>query len=69
MKTDHMDAIHDLVRELASELDLHYEDNEFFALKESIKALQHGVAVLAQAGHEPPQVYHHVISRFNRQQN
>ena len=69
MKSEQSEIIYDLIKELASELDLHYEDEDFFALKDTISVMQAGVALLSEAGREPPQVYNHVLAKFRRQQN
>ncbi|RUU58240.1 hypothetical protein [Mesorhizobium sp. M2C.T.Ca.TU.002.02.1.1] len=56
----------DLLRELSSELDLHYEDEDFHALKPTIKTLRRAGILMMDAGHEVPEVYHHVMGRFER---
>lgn len=58
-----------LIRELASELDLHYEDEDFFALSPSIEVMKRAVLLLEQNGYEPPAVYEHVLRRFNKHRN
>ncbi|MBZ9984091.1 MULTISPECIES: hypothetical protein [unclassified Mesorhizobium] len=56
----------DLLRELSSELDLHYEDEDFHALKPTIETLRQAATLMKDAGHEAPEVYHHVMGRFER---
>lgn len=56
----------DLLRELSSELDLHYDDQDFHALESTIGTLRRAAKMMANAGHEAPEVYHHVIGRFDR---
>ena len=56
----------DLLRELSSELDLHYEDDQFHALKPTIETLQRAATLMKDAGHKAPEVYQHVMRRFER---
>lgn len=56
----------DLLRELSSELDLHYDDEDFHALKPTIETLRQAVALMTDAGHKAPKVYHHVMRRFEQ---
>ena len=55
-----------LLRELSSELDLHHEDDEFPSLKETIETLRSAATLMTDAGHKTPEVYHHVMRRFER---
>lgn len=68
MTIDHTTAkvLTDLLRELSSELDLHHEDDEFHALKPTIETLRQAATLMTDAGHKPPEVYHHVMRRFER---
>jgi len=56
----------DLLRELSSELDLHYDDEDFHAVKATIETLRQAATLMTDAGHEAPEVYHHVMRRFER---
>lgn len=56
----------DLLRELSSELDLHYDDEDFHALKATIETLRQAATLMTDAGHKAPEVYHHVMGRFER---
>ncbi|RWO42812.1 MAG: hypothetical protein EOS11_14575 [Mesorhizobium sp.] len=56
----------DLLRELSSELDLHYEDEDLHALEPTIKTLRRAATLMTNAGHKTPEVYHHVMGRFER---
>ncbi|MER9403396.1 hypothetical protein NKI36_04955 [Mesorhizobium caraganae] len=56
----------DLLRELSSELDLHYDDHDFHALNSTIETLRRAANLMTDAGHEAPEVYHHVMGRFER---
>lgn len=69
MTRDFREILFDLVQELSTELDLHYEDDEFFALRATIEKLQEAALALNEAGLEPPASYAHVVARFHRQNN
>ncbi|CDX45634.1 hypothetical protein MPLA_770074 [Mesorhizobium sp. ORS 3359] len=56
----------DLLRELSSELDLHHDDVEFRALKPTIETLRRAATLMADAGLKAPEVYHHVMRRFEQ---
>jgi hypothetical protein len=56
----------DLLLELSSELDLHYDDQDLHAIKPTIETLRRAAAVVTDAGYEAPEVYHHIVSRFER---
>lgn len=60
------DACNDVLLELASELDLHYEDGDFFALSPSITRMRRLGDMLEGAGYELPDAYRHVLKRYNR---
>lgn len=62
-------AIIDLVVELATELDLHYEDDELVAAAPSIEKMDHMVAMLIAAGYAPPPAYTHIVDRYHRALN
>ena len=64
MTRDFREILFDLVQELSTELDLHYEDDEFFALRATIGKLQEAALALTEAGLEPPASYAHVVARF-----
>ncbi len=61
--------VNDLLRELASEIDLHYEDEDFFALGPTIEAMRKVATRLEKSGHRPPDAYYHVLGRYNRHHN
>lgn len=60
------ESLIDMVRELASELDLHYEDDDFFALKPTIEVMSRAVRIIQAQGYPAPEVYEHVIRRYRR---
>ncbi|PZV34017.1 hypothetical protein [Mesorhizobium kowhaii] len=55
-----------LLRELSSELDLHHNDEELHTLEPTIKTLRRAAKVMADAGYKAPEVYHHIVGRFDR---
>jgi hypothetical protein len=63
---DLAEACHDVLLELASELDLHYEDGDFFALSPSITRMRRLADMLEASGYELPEAYVHVLKRFHR---
>lgn len=60
------ETISNLLLELATELDLHYDDEDMFALTPSFKVIKDGVKLLEKLG-EPvhPDVVR-ILARFNR---
>lgn len=57
-------SIHELVFELATELDLHYENEDFHALSGSIEKMKRGMLVLRSEGMHVPEEAHHVVNRY-----
>ncbi|RWP54376.1 hypothetical protein [Mesorhizobium sp.] len=68
MTIDHTTAkvLTDLLRELSSELDLHYDDADLHACEPTIKTLQRAAKMMTDAGYKTPDVYRHVMGRFER---
>jgi len=66
---DVAEAICDLLKELASELDLHYEDEDFFALAPTIERMKTAAKIVEDSGYPLPDVYVHVLKRFHRHFN
>lgn len=60
-------VIERLLLELAAELDLHYDDEDLPALKQSCNVLEEGAEFLAKAGHSAHPDVISVIRRFHRQ--
>src|SRR5262249_13959916 len=58
--------IGDLLLELATELDLHYEDGEFYALKPAFIIIKNGVALLERVDFDPHPDVLQVLARFNK---
>jgi hypothetical protein len=60
------DAITDVINELASELDLHYEDADLVACAPTMEKMDRLVGMLQAAGYPVPQVYQHIIDRYHK---
>ncbi|MER9937112.1 hypothetical protein [Mesorhizobium sp. M0088] len=59
-------ALNELLRELASELDLHYEDDAFQAIEPTIDAMKRAAKLVTDAGYTAPESYQHIVRRFER---
>lgn len=59
----------ELATELATELDLHYEQDEFHRLSESISTLRKTAEMLSMSGHGVPDVVTHVLRRYAQATN
>ncbi|RUZ81279.1 hypothetical protein EN943_01390 [Mesorhizobium sp. M7A.F.Ca.US.006.01.1.1] len=59
-------ALNELLRELASELDLHYEDDAFQAIEPTVDAMKRAAKLVTDAGYTAPDSYHHIVRRFER---
>ncbi|UDL87270.1 hypothetical protein LGH82_18930 [Mesorhizobium sp. PAMC28654] len=62
-------ALNELLRELASELDLHYDDNAFRAIEPTIEAMKRAAKLVTEAGYTAPDSYRHIVRRFERNVN
>lgn len=62
-------ALEKLLAELATELDLHYEDGDFFALTPSIEVMKDANAVLVELGGRAAPAVDHVFARYNKSRN
>lgn len=58
--------ISNLLTELASELDLHYEDADFFALEPTISRMVPAIELLQRLGAPVPEAVSHVMRRYQR---
>jgi hypothetical protein len=65
MNGDMAAACLDLVEELCTEIDLHYEDEDLPAASHLFDNLQNLMRHLKQAGCENPKAYDHVMSRYD----
>lgn len=59
-------AMADLLRELASELDLHYEDADLLAIEPTIERMKRAAKLIADSGYPVPESYQHIVGRFDR---
>ncbi|MER9868758.1 hypothetical protein NKJ35_16450 [Mesorhizobium sp. M0136] len=59
-------ALNDLLRELASEIDLHYDDAVFHAIGPTIDVMKRAAKLVTDAGYTAPDSYHHIVQRFER---
>lgn len=66
---DLADAITEVVNELASELDLHYEDDDLVACAPTIEKMERLVSMLLTAGYASPEVYQHIVDRYHKSLN
>jgi len=55
-----------MLYELATEIDLHYEDEDFFALAKTFRRMKKAIALLELHGIKVPRTVHEVCNRFNR---
>jgi len=69
MTKDIAEVLHDLLKELASEIDLHYESEDFFALAPTFETMKRAGKLLETGGYSIPPGYVHVVTRFNSQRN
>ncbi|MBN8244680.1 hypothetical protein JF546_16815 [Nitratireductor aquimarinus] len=65
--TDHdKEVVNHLLLELATELDLHYDEEDMFALAPSFKTIKEGVSMLERWGAEVHPDVQKVVARYNR---
>ena len=62
-------AIAEVVDELASELDLHYEDSDLVACAPTIEKMERLVAMLRASGYPCPETYQHIVDRYHQSLN
>lgn len=60
------ETINRLLLELATELDLHYDDEDMFALTPSFNVIKDGVKLLERMGYPVHPDVGKVIGRYNR---
>lgn len=61
--------IMELLRELSSELDLHYEDTDMPHLFPTMKKIEAAVTQLENDGFDIPEVVTHILKRYHRHHN
>ena len=57
-------SIQEILCELATELDLHYENEDFHALSRSIEKMKRAMLILESEGMRVPEEAHHVVNRY-----
>lgn len=62
------DLLDALVLDLATELDLHYDDEELPTLSNSFAVIKDAVALLERLGRQPHGDVQKIIARYNRHQ-
>ncbi len=62
-------AITEVVNELSSELDLHYEDHDLVACAPTIEKMEALVCMLLAAGYPSPKTYNEVVDRYHKALN
>jgi hypothetical protein len=63
------EALKLLLIDLATELDLHYDDEDFFALTHSVERMKLAVDELHKLGGETPEAVAHVFARYHKARN
>ncbi|WP_353645696.1 hypothetical protein [Mesorhizobium sp. WSM2239] len=61
-----LQTINELLLELATELDLHYDDEDMFALAPSFQRIKKGCALLEKLNHTIHPDVLKIIARYNR---
>lgn len=60
------ETINNLLLELATELDLHYDDEDMFALSPSFKVIRDGVKLLEKLRYPVNEDVLRILARFNK---
>lgn len=60
------EIISSLLLELSTELDLHYDDEDMFALTPSFKVIKDGVRLLERLGHPIHPDVMRILARYNK---
>lgn len=68
LTTNDKDILNALVLELASELDLHYEDEDMHALSKTFSVIKDAIALIERAGFQPHSDILAIVARYNRTQ-
>lgn len=66
MTNTQYDILADLMKELSTELDLHYEESQASDLAPTLAKLDAAAQLLETAGHPLPEAYLHVRTRFGQ---
>ncbi|WP_222875455.1 hypothetical protein [Terrihabitans soli] len=65
-KLETISMVQDLLKEIATEIDLHYEDDDFWALGHTISRMEPAVRFLMEQEAEVPEVVTHVVRRYQK---
>ncbi|RWM32577.1 MAG: hypothetical protein EOR77_21340 [Mesorhizobium sp.] len=60
------EIINKLLLELATELDLHYDDEDMFALAPTFMVIKDGVKLLSRVGYSVHPDVERILARFNK---
>jgi len=60
------EAIIELIEELASEIDLYYEDDQLAAATPAFTKMEKMVKMLESVGYPPPETYTSVMARYRK---
>lgn len=58
-------SLKDLLDELSSEIDLHYDDDEFLVTSPTIEKMRAAGEILRRHSVEQPDAFRHVLERFD----
>lgn len=58
--------LNSLLRELSSELDLHYADGDFAAISPALDVMREAADAIRNAGFSIPDGYEHIVRRSNQ---
>ena len=66
MDNDTAAVLYELLRELSSELDLHYEDNQLPVARPTLEIIERGRRALKEAEKPVPSVVDHILKRARK---
>lgn len=69
MQDAYLKSIAALMTDLATEMDLHYEDDDLHAISGTIEILQSAAAILQESGVAVPDCHNHLVNRYLQQKN
>lgn len=69
MTDDDKEIVSKLLLDLATEIDLHYDDEDMFALTASFNIIKDGCALLQRLDYPVHESVNKVLERFNRAHN
>ncbi|MBY3151355.1 hypothetical protein HFO56_03000 [Rhizobium laguerreae] len=69
MTVEFADALNEVIRELAEEIDWRYEGDDLMAAAPAIRKIERAVAILRKASFEPCQPAVDLLAKYKRRQN